>query len=551
LKRTTSKVLRQRAAVGALRQIAEHRSRADHRVKPLLAYLAEHLFDADLTLLLIQRGCKVRDRAIFTLFHANTGQSLWAYVIDRRLDTAAELLRSTRLKVWQIALLTGYKNNSTFACAFGKRFHLRPMQYRLRQRGKLPAPELAAATEADPEATTEDQHQSLLRELRLLQARLSGKSPLATELPITISGEDFERRVAEQMWVVLRQLDRGQQKILVSEQVHFTTPALFRLLLKKSRSEGRKDRQLGVRYAQLALDSLAGVAGSLPAHDRANLRAQGWVWIGRAYRLALDFLAAEQSFNRADAELPKTNPRPLVLAELQRGKAALRWAQRRYEEALDLATAALPLFRGYGDDQLLTEALVMRSNILRHARDPEAAMPDLAEAESILARIKPAPAQLSLVVSTSLIDLQILGCNFQEASRSLEQARAAALEGDAGIGTLALLQAQEGHIALCDNRLQAAAEALEPARETFVALQDLAPATIVSLDLAIMHLRQGHQQEVIRIATEVLPVFDAYQIDSGAFLAGQLLRQALDSQTLTESLFCQMRALSAEHLLGF
>jgi len=550
LKSTASEKQRQHAAAGALGKMAKHRSGANHQVKPLLLYLEEHLFDVDLSLTRIQQDCNIRDRAVFTLFHANTGQSLWAYIVERRLDTAAELLRKTKLKIWQIAHLTGYKNSTTFACAFGKPFHMPPMQYRLRQRGRFPAPELPAATEAEPEASSEDQHQALLRDLRALQARLSGDSPLSSELPITISGEDFERQVAAQTWPVLRRLDRQQQKLLVSEQVRFPTPALFRLLLQKSRSEGRKDRQLGVHFAQLALDSLAGVAEILPAHELANLRAEGWPWLGRSYRLALDFAAAGQAFLQAKEELPMIDADPQVRAELLLNTAALHWAQRSYERALALVSSALPLLRNHGDESLLIEALVIRSSIIRHARDAPAAISDLTEAREMLERIVPARAQVTLAVYTSLIDLHLLADNVREASRTLAIAQQLVANLKVDTTTLAILQAQQGRIALRAGRLQEAAASLEPARATFVAMQELAPATLVSLDLALVYLRQKRQQEVIRIATEIIPIFRAYDINSEAFLAGQLLQEALASQSITESLLHRMRASSAEFLFG-
>ncbi len=549
MKPTASEKQRQQAAAGALSMMAKHRSRADHQVKPLLTYLEEHLFDVDLSLTQIQQDCNIRDRAVFTLFHANIGQSLWAYVIDRRLDTAAELLRTTKLKIWQIAHLTGYKNSTTFACAFGKRFHMPPTQYRLRQRGRFPAPELPAANEAEPEASSEDQHQALLRDLRALQARLSGDSPLSAELPITISGEDFERQVAAQIWPVLRRLDRQQQRLLVSEQVRLTTPALFRLLLKKSRSEGRKDRQLGVHFAQLALDSVAGIAEILPAHELANLRAQGWAWIGNAYRLALDFLAAEQAFVRADEELPRTQPNPLVQADLLRRKAGLRWAQCRYEEGLELANAALALLREYGDAQLLAEALVVRSNIVRYVRDVKVAIADLAEAKSHLERSASASTQLTMAVYTSLVDLYTLAGNLEEASTSLTKAQTLAADLKVGPSVLALLQAQQGRIYRDNGRLQEAEDLLVRARVALVAEEELESAAGAAVDLAILYLRQGRRQEAEKVATELLPFLKTYKTDSSALPAGQTLREALASRSITEPLLQQLRASPAEHLI--
>ncbi len=60
---------------------------------------------------------------------------------------------------------------------------------------------------------------------------------------------------AAKMWRQIRYLPFAQQRRVVRWH-SYTTTAVFDLLRDKSRQEGRKDRQLGVRLARLTLDSL-------------------------------------------------------------------------------------------------------------------------------------------------------------------------------------------------------------------------------------------------------------------------------------------------------
>ena len=81
----------------------------------------------------------------------------------------------------------------------------------------------------------------------------------------------------------------------------FPTPALFDLLRRKSRQEGRRDRRFGIHLAELALLSLRRCEEAWT--DRGyDLRAVGLAELGNAKRLATDLTAAEGEFVSCWAE---------------------------------------------------------------------------------------------------------------------------------------------------------------------------------------------------------------------------------------------------------
>ena len=139
---------------------------------------------------------------------------------------------------------------------------------------------------------------------------------------------------------------------------------------------GRRDRLQGVRLAELAVESLEGCAKNLGAgiHD---LRALGWAWVGRARRLANDHAAADEAFARAEAEwcVPRPSPDPVIEAEILDLKSALRLFQRRFDEALELASCSIDRLRLLDEPRLLARALVGWANIMIYRGDEPTARP--------------------------------------------------------------------------------------------------------------------------------------------------------------------------------
>jgi AraC-like DNA-binding protein len=122
------------AAEPALARIQEDREQASERLRPLLEYLEDHLFDQELNVNELKLACKVRDNSIVTVFHREVGQAPKAYISGLRLETAARLLRDTGLRVWQISDLVGYSAIGVFSKAFHRWSGLRPKYYRVESR---------------------------------------------------------------------------------------------------------------------------------------------------------------------------------------------------------------------------------------------------------------------------------------------------------------------------------------------------------------------------------------------------------------------------------
>jgi AraC-like DNA-binding protein len=68
------------------------------------------------------------------LFKATQGVSLNSFLANRRMERAAQLLRSTEMQIKEITYDAGYKQVPSFVRAFHKRFGASPTRYRMQRR---------------------------------------------------------------------------------------------------------------------------------------------------------------------------------------------------------------------------------------------------------------------------------------------------------------------------------------------------------------------------------------------------------------------------------
>ena len=70
-----------------------------------------------------------------TVFRERTGMSPTAYIINRRMTAACELLENTDISVKQVGALVGYSDPHFFCKIFKRHVGLTPTEYRLKKKG--------------------------------------------------------------------------------------------------------------------------------------------------------------------------------------------------------------------------------------------------------------------------------------------------------------------------------------------------------------------------------------------------------------------------------
>lgn len=91
----------------------EARSRPDARLKRAIDYI-EAFFTTDISILDIAAAAGLSQTQLTRSFRLATGKTPYSYVIDRRLDHAVGLLRSTELPIAFIALEAGFTDQAHF-----------------------------------------------------------------------------------------------------------------------------------------------------------------------------------------------------------------------------------------------------------------------------------------------------------------------------------------------------------------------------------------------------------------------------------------------------
>jgi len=107
----------------------EQDSRVNSVILFVQSYVKEHL-EQDLSLVRLAEVSRLNPSYLSRLFKKVTGVNLNAYIQETRLDKAAELLRESDCKIYEIARMTGYEYPPYFTKIFRKSLGMSPQQYR-------------------------------------------------------------------------------------------------------------------------------------------------------------------------------------------------------------------------------------------------------------------------------------------------------------------------------------------------------------------------------------------------------------------------------------
>jgi len=104
-----------------------------HKVRAAIDYIEAHLHQ-DLSIDLIAAAVQMSAFRFARGFKKETGRSPHQFLLERRVEFAKDLLRSTDRKLADIAQSAGFANQSHFAAVFRQRCQMTPMAYRVQTR---------------------------------------------------------------------------------------------------------------------------------------------------------------------------------------------------------------------------------------------------------------------------------------------------------------------------------------------------------------------------------------------------------------------------------
>ncbi len=103
-----------------------------HVISQAEQYLKENFCDPNISLISVANHVAMSAAYFSTVFSQTTGRSFITYLTALRVERAKELLRTTNMKLADIALEIGYSEPNYFSHVFRKTVGITPKEYRLR-----------------------------------------------------------------------------------------------------------------------------------------------------------------------------------------------------------------------------------------------------------------------------------------------------------------------------------------------------------------------------------------------------------------------------------
>ena len=337
-------------------------------------------------------------------------------------------------------------------------------------------------------------------------------------------------RPAPVLWERLCPYSPAERQAIISEIEEFRSSAFALMLCEESVAVAPDDAKQSLELAQLALF----IAERVPGREAWRWRLAGYVWafVGNSYRVGGNLQAAEAAFQRS-AELWQqgaAEPGSLREVRLLDLQASLRRDQRRLAEALALLDQALVADRAGSSTGRL---LIKRAKTLEELGDYEEAVATLRRALPFVNGER--EPRLALAVRFNLLEvLQLFGEN-AEVEEKLPGVRELTVRLGYDLD-LVRLRWVEARLAAAGGRTAEARAAFEQVRGEFTARGIAYDAALVTLELAVLLLKQGRTAEVKALVPELAWVFESQGVARELVATLQLFMEAVEREAITVAL---------------
>jgi tetratricopeptide (TPR) repeat protein len=352
---------------------------------------------------------------------------------------------------------------------------------------------------------------------------------------------ELERAAAPDLLAALLTHPRTERFGVVRVRPELHTLALCDRLTEESAGAGAADPARALELAELAVEVSDCLDPDLYGASVAqDLKARAWAYLGNARRVGGDLSGAGQALDYAEHLAEDGSADPLEEARILDLKAFLFADQGWLEEAAELLDLSIEIYGDIRDPHRRGRALIFQGIVQGTAGLAARALPLLAEG---LAAIDPCREPHLPQLATFHLAWFLADCGrVEEAAALLPDLRAAAAGASPEPWTALRLTWLAGRIAAGRAGFAEAEAALREARRRFLE-QDLGyDASMVTLDLATLYLREGRIEEVQRLADAMFPLFVARDVHRQASAALVAFKQAAERNRITLGLIQEIAA---------
>ena len=343
-----------------------------------------------------------------------------------------------------------------------------------------------------------------------------------------------EGRRAPELWQRLADLPYAEQLREAEQNEELHLWGFCQLLLRKSRQAAFTEPARAVELANLALRIVRRLDAAYDTNWIMDLRARCFAYLGNARRVLGELRSADDAFLKAEGCLARgTRGNAEIKAEVLDLKSSLRRAQRWLDEALALVDEALSLYREAGEKHGVGKSLLQKAKILEERGDLDGAIELLHQIAPEIDRFR--EPRLFKCARYNLLVCLVWADRFEEAETFLTDLRDVFLESARPLD-LIRLRWTEGLIALGLGRLGPAEAAFREVQREFLERRMGYDAALVSLDLARLYAQEGCVEELKRLATEIMPVFESRDVHREALVALLMFQKACEEERLTVDL---------------
>jgi len=361
-------------------------------------------------------------------------------------------------------------------------------------------------------------------------------------------------RESKRVKQVLAVLERKGVAGFCEMPAHLRGLAGYEALLERSWSLRFDDPRQMVQLCELASVVAAGLSTSRYGGERVrDFQCRAAIELANAYRVIGRPAEAQAALNEALEFFRMGTQDRLMAARLFVIQAQVSGDRRNFETALAAFDSAIKVYRDHGEPYQVGDTLIKKGMYCGYACRLEEALELLTEG---LALIDPAThPELALLAVHNLANILVDSARYREA-RTLLWRNLPLYRRYGGRVLLLRLRLLEGRIHAGIDEPARAERDFEEARRGFAELGQPYMATLVLLDLAALHIRQGRDENARREALEAADIFLGLNIGREAAVAMMLLKSTVKFRLATTAVLLEemaefMRAAEHDPQLSF